>query len=86
MIQVTETALNNPDKNIYQLIARFSIEEAIIRILQDHRDGMNVSMIAEILGFNKGWIGSEYMGRLIDSGKVKSRNVGSNKVFTIVED
>jgi hypothetical protein len=80
---VTETTINQVDKNIYQLVARFSIEEAIVRILQDHRDGMNVSMIAEILGFNKGWIGSKYMDKLVESGQVRCRNVGSNRIFTI---
>lgn len=74
------------NKNLYQLIAQFSVEEAIVRLLQDHRDGMNVSMIADILGFNKGWVGSKYMDKLVETGKVKCRNVGSNRVFTIAGD
>lgn len=68
--------------SIYKLIAKFNVNKAIIKLLNDNKDGLNIQMISKETGVHWTTL-SKYLNKLLEKAKIKEMDVGRSRVFYI---
>lgn len=67
---------------LYQIISAFDRERAILRLLADNPDGLNIQSISKNIGVNDALTG-RIMSALVKEHKVNEMAVGASKVYSL---
>jgi len=71
---------------LYEIIAKFNLKKAIIRMLEDNEDGLNIQMLVRKAGM-RGSYGTIKMTKILENLKqkreIKERKIGLSRVFYV---